>query len=277
MISPFNSVIQRLEMSIQQRLKHLPVVSFYGKTRGWPFVVTWVHRITGILLVLYVWFHIYTLSFLKFPEIFDAKMKFFRFFLFVFLEWLLAVPVIFHALNGGRLILYESFSNRENESMIRWVLSLSVIYVSFLGVMMIMGNQTISPVFFWALMLIVSIILGYLVGSRIWNTGNSVAWRLQRMTGVFLFTMIPAHMMFMHLAPAFGHESAVIIKRMRNGFIKFVDLSIIVAVLFHGGYGLVSIAKDYLTSRNHLYGVISCVAVVIVVFGWLGIRLIFLV
>ena len=235
---PFYTVIHRLEMSIINRLEHLPVVSFYSKTRGWPFVVAWFHRITGILLILYVWFHIYTLSFLNFPEVFDEKMKFFQFFLFVFLEWLLAVPVIFHALNGGRLILYESFGNRENDSMIRWVFGLSIIYVSFLGVMMIMGNQTVSPVFFWMLMLILSVILVYSVGSRIWHTGNSVAWRLQRITGVFLFTMIPAHMIFMHLAPAFGHESAVIIERIQNGFIKFVDLSIIVAVLFHGGYGL---------------------------------------
>lgn len=273
-MATFNSITQRLEMSILQRLKHLPVISFYGKTRGWPFVIAWAHRIAGILLVLYVGFHIYTLSFLKLPEAFDAKMKFFRFFLFVFLEWLLAAPVVFHTLNGGRLILYESYGSRKDETMTRWVISLSFAYVLFLGLMMIMGNQTVSPVFFWTLMLFFSVILGYLVGSRIWNTGNSVSWRLQRISGAFLFIMIPAHMMFMHFTPASGHEAAVIIKRMQSRFIKFIDLAIIVAVLFHGGFGLVSISKDYLTSRNHRYGVIGGITVVIVLFGWLGIRLV---
>ena len=92
-----------LERYVQPILERLPVVSFYAKTRGWPFIIAWIHRISGILLALYFCVHIYTLSFLATPAVYDAKMKFFGDFFLSFLEWLLAVPVIFHALNGGRL------------------------------------------------------------------------------------------------------------------------------------------------------------------------------
>ena len=117
-----------LEQIIISGIENIPIVSFYAKTRGWPFVIAWIHRISGILMVLYIGIHIYTLSFLVSPDAYDAKMKVFGFFPFSFLEWLLAVPVIFHAFNGGRLILYEIFGVRNDESMIRWVLGLSVIY-----------------------------------------------------------------------------------------------------------------------------------------------------
>jgi succinate dehydrogenase hydrophobic anchor subunit len=70
----------------------------------------------------------------------NRVMKIFRLSLFSHLEWALAMPVIFHALNGGRLILYEAFGYRNDESMIRWASGLSTIYALLLGTFMIMGN-----------------------------------------------------------------------------------------------------------------------------------------
>ena len=55
-------------------LENLPIVSFYAKTRGWPFVIAWIHRISGMFMVLYVLLHIYTLSFLAVADTYDAKM-----------------------------------------------------------------------------------------------------------------------------------------------------------------------------------------------------------
>ena len=104
-----------LEQLILSGLDNVPIVSFYAQTRGWPFVITWIHRISGMLMVIYIWLHIYTLSFLAEPDAYDSKMKLFGSFAFSFLEWLLAVPVIFHALNGGRLIMYEIFGSRNDE------------------------------------------------------------------------------------------------------------------------------------------------------------------
>ena len=114
---------------------------------------------------------------------------------------------------------------------------------------MILGNQTVSPVFFWSTMLIAGACLGYLTAMRIWNTGVSMSWKLQRITGGFLLTMIPAHLLFMHLNVSMGHQATVVIARMQGLFIKAIDVSLVIGILLHGGYGLLSITKDYLTSR----------------------------
>jgi succinate dehydrogenase / fumarate reductase cytochrome b subunit len=254
-------------------LENVPVVSFYAKTRGWPFVIAWAHRISGLLMVLYIGIHIYTLSFLATPDAFDAKMKLFGFFPFSFLEWLLAAPVIFHALNGGRLILYEIFGIRNDESMIRWVLGLSAIYFSLLGLLMVLGNQTVSPIFFGLIVFILGILPCYLVAAKVWNIAASITWKFQRISGAYLIVMIPAHLLFMHLQPAVGHDAGVVIARMQNIFIKFIDLTLVVIGLYHAGYGLTAIIRDYLKSGLLQTGLTGLIFLVMVVFGWIGIRL----
>jgi len=226
-----------------------------------------------MLMVLYIWVHIYTLSFLATPDVYDAKMKLFGFFPFSFLEWLLAVPIIFHALNGGRLILYEIFGRRNDESMIRWVMGLSATYFLLLGLLMVMGNQTVSPIFFWLIIFIIGFLPSYVVASRIRNMAGSITWKLQRISGAYLIVMIPAHLLFMHLQPAVGHEAAVVIARMQNVFIKFIDLTLVVAGLYHAGYGLTAIIRDYLKSGLLQTGLAGLVVLIMAVFGWIGIRL----
>lgn len=244
------------------------------KTHGWDYVLSWAHRITGIILVLYVLFHIYTLSGLKYPDSFNSKMKFLQFFLFVFLEWLLAVPVIFHALNGGRLILYETFGNRVDKIVLRWVLTLSALYVLLLGLLMAIGNQTTSPIFFWLYMTVVSGCITYVTISKIRLSNASMFWKLHRITGAFLLLMIPGHMVFMHLDPAIGHNAEVIIARMDNIFIKIVDLLLVISVIYHGGYGLLSICRDYLQSKSIRYAFALIGAVMVFAVCW-GVELIF--
>jgi len=176
---------------ILHQIEQLPLVSFYAKTRGWPYMIAWGHRLAGIILFFYACFHIYTLSLLETPARYIAKMQILSFPIFIFFEWLLAVPVIFHALNGGRLILYESFGNREDSAVINWLLSISAVYVLFLGILMIAGNQSVSALFFWFAMLTAALSLVYLVARKIWHTAISYPWKLQRIGGVFLFIMIP--------------------------------------------------------------------------------------
>ena len=47
-----------------------------ARTRGWSYVASWGHRITGVMLVAYVWFHIMTMSSLHNPDLFKSKMDF---------------------------------------------------------------------------------------------------------------------------------------------------------------------------------------------------------
>ena len=266
----FNTAEQRLLSS----LARLPIVGVYAKIRGWPFVLSWAHRITGILLLLYVCFHLFMLSALKTPAEFDAKMRFLSFFPFVLLEWLLAIPVIFHALNGGRLILYEIFRSRNDARMIRWVLGLSITYVLFLGLMMCMENENSSPMLFWLAVMIFSISLVYPAAARIWLSKNTRPWRLHRTAGVYLLVMIPAHLLFMHVDPVNGHNAATIIGRMNNLYIKFVDLTLVLAVLYHAGYGVVSLVKDYVDRRAAINAITLLVCIIMAFFAWIGISLI---
>ncbi|MBW2336381.1 MAG: hypothetical protein JRF47_06410 [Deltaproteobacteria bacterium] len=270
----WNPIKLPVERYILPVLEHLPpVVSFYAKTRGWPFIIAWAHRITGLLLALYFFVHIYTLSFLATPVAYDAKMKLFGFFLFSFLEWLLAVPVIFHALNGGRLILFEVFGRRNDESLIRWMLGLSTTYILLLGLMMIRQDQSASLIVYWLPILVFSISLVYLVSLKIWRTENSMAWKLHRMIGVYLLIMIPAHMLFMHLEPAIAHEANTVINRMQHVSAKLLDLTLVLGVSYHAGYGLVSICKDYLPPGSLQNVLTFLIALTIAVLGWVGIKL----
>ena len=255
-------------------LKKIPYVAFYADTRGWAFILSWGHRITGLLLVLYVWFHLITLSALSSPGDYDAKMALFSSPLFVFFEWLLAIPVIFHAANGGRLMLFEIYGYRNDTAMIRWLFVVSGAYAGLLAVFMLLGNQSVSPIFFWLTAFVIAVVCGYALLAKIWRSGHSRFWKFQRATGVFLLIMIPAHFLFMHLNPAAGKDSAVIIARMQNVFVKIVDVTVVLAVLYHGGYGLFSVGRDYIVSRLLQVLMAVLVAAVMVLSAWIGLELI---
>ena len=266
-------IAERIDRFFIPKLEKIPVISMYAKTRGWPFILAWAHRIAGVLLVLYVFFHIVTITSLQAPESYDAKMRILRLFLFVFLEWLLVVPVIFHALNGGRLILYEVFGNRNTESMIRWLLGLTAAYILFIGLMMVMGNQVVTPVFFWLSALVAALCAVYFLVVKLRTSGASLSWKLQRITGGFLLIMIPAHLLFMHLNPTVAHQAGVVIARMQNVFIKLVDLSLVFCVLYHAGYGLYSITKDYFPNKHIQLLSGFLITAIMVFFGWVGMKL----
>jgi len=255
-------------------LNKIPYVAFYAKTRGWEFILSWSHRLTGLLLLLYVWFHLITLSALSIPGNYDAKMALFSSPLIVFLEWVFAIPVIFHAVNGGRLMLFEIYGYRDDTAMVRWVFVVSAAYACLLAVFMLLGNQSVSPIFFWLTVFIIAVICGYAFSARIWRLGHSQFWKFQRVSGVFLLVMIPAHFLFMHLNPAVGKDSAVIIARTQNFFIKIVDLAMVLAVVYHGGYGLFSVGKDYIVSRPLQILMTALVAVVMVLSAWIGLKVI---
>lgn len=112
-------------------LEKLPILSFYARTRGEAFVLSWFHRLAGIAVALFVWMHL--LSSFTTPALYDTKIGLLA----------LAIVLIFHSLNGGRLILYEVFGVRNDDSMIRWVWGLSLLYVLFLGLLMVIGNQEV--------------------------------------------------------------------------------------------------------------------------------------
>lgn len=244
-----------------------------SRTRGWAYIASWAHRITGVMLILYVLLHILTLSALKNPDDFDNKMKFYASILPIFLEWLLAVPVIYHALNGGRLVLYEIFGNRRDNLILQWVPRLCAAYMLLLGIFMAMGNQAISAILFWTYIAAASGFISYLTVMKIRHSGASKLWKMQRISAAFLFLMIPAHMLYMHLDPSIGRDSYVIIARMNNMFIKLIDLMLLISVLYHGAYGIIEISRDYVSSRRVQVACTAIIMLIVAIFAWMGMKL----
>lgn len=249
-------------------------LSYYTRSRGWGFILTWAHRIAGLLLVVYMLFHIYTLSALYEPAVFASKMKFVNNFIFSFFEWTLAVPVIFHALNGARLILYEAFHIRKDEIMIRWMFVLSGIYILTLGLFMLMGNQEVSPGFFWLMAAIASAVLSTIVYKRLWHTQNSMLWKLQRMSGAFLLPLVSGHMFFMHLNYKAGHDVDTILARISSPGIKALDLVFVCMVFFHAGFGLYTIIGDYVEDSRLRNVLTVLISFIMGVFAYAGAKIV---
>jgi len=259
-------------IGMMERSKKL---SHYTGSRGWGFVMTWAHRVAGVTLVLYMFFHIFTLSGLYEPAAFASKMKLFRNALFSFLEWALAFPVIFHGLNGTRLILYEIFRVRNDSLMMRWVCLLSTLYVATLGLFMVMNNQQVSAGFFWLTVALASTIAGVIVYKKLWQTQNATLWKLQRVSGAMLFPMVSGHMFFMHLNYQVGHDVDTILVRMSGAGMKFLDFVFVVSVFFHAGFGLYTIIGDYV-ENPHLRAALSVLtSFVMAIFAFAGAKLVF--
>jgi succinate dehydrogenase hydrophobic membrane anchor protein len=264
----------RVEAYLAALVERSERLTHYARSRGWGFVLTWAHRVAGLTLVVYMFFHIFTLSGLYEPAGFASKMKFFDNFLFSFLEWTLAVPVIFHALNGTRLIFYEIFRVRNDALMIRWVLLLSALYVLTLGLFMVMGNQQVSVGFFWLTVAMAGTITAAIVYRKVWATQNTPLWRLQRISGAFLLPMVSGHMFFMHLNDQIGHDVDTIMARMSGIGMKFVDSVFVLTVFFHAGFGLYTIIGDYVEDSRLRLGLSALTTLIMAVFAYSGVKLV---
>ncbi len=193
---------QGIGASLLPILEKLPVLSRYAKTRGWYYVISWLHRFTGIWLFIALMVHMYTLSSWQTPNVFNTDMKIPVRPIFVFLAWASSLVVSFHALNGGRLILYELFGKRSDEAMIRWTFGLSVTYAAIVGLLMIMKNQSVSALFFWLMTFCTGAVTAYAVAvPHMEKVVTRFFWKLQRISGAFLFTTVPAYLFFLYLNP----------------------------------------------------------------------------
>lgn len=265
---------QGISTSFLPILEKLPVLSRYAKTRGWFYVISWLHRFTGICLFVALMVHMYTLSSLQTPDVTNANMKGIASSIFLFLAWASSLAVSFHALNGGRLILYELFGRRNDADMIRWTFGLSAAYAAMVGLMMVMKNQHVSALFFWLMAFFSGAIAAYIVASRIWKKRHSVLWKLQRISGAFLYITVPAYLLFSYLNPGEADAAQGAIVPMQNVFTCLATLTLATLALYHAGYGLFSIAADYTSSRTVRTGMTVLIIVVVAVLAVLAFRLI---
>jgi succinate dehydrogenase hydrophobic membrane anchor protein len=266
-----------IDTGVFRLLDRIPPLARTTRNRGLPFIISWFHRLSGVLLVIFIWFHIYTLSFLTVPGAYADKMKLYALPILAFIEWALALPVIFHALNGGRLILYESFRFRRDDVMLKWVSGLTLLYAGILAALMLMGNQSVSAVFFWVMAASAALTSAYGLYARIWRTPHRWDWKLQRITGAFLLVMVPAHFLLMHLSPQAAKDAGQVALRMQSLWIKLVDVALVASALYHGGYGLISILTDYVGVKAVRAVGMAAIVVAMMAAAWAGIKLIVLI
>ena len=266
--------ITKAEAYVISVMQRIPVLSYYATARGWSFLISWGHRLAGLTLVAYMFAHLYTLSLLFHPATFDADMRFLNNLVFTFLEWCVAVPVIFHSLNGGRLVLYEIFRMREEELAIRSMVAVGFIYIAIVGFFFIGEGHQISATLFWSVTLAISIVALLVVLFKIWLTRNSLFWKLQRVTGAFMFPMLIGHMLFMHMNYLTGHDSKTIFLRLESPFMRGMDFVFIIFLLFHAGYGLFSIIADYIKPGPLLKSITLLIIIVMAISAFFGIKLI---
>jgi succinate dehydrogenase / fumarate reductase cytochrome b subunit len=89
------------------------------KTGMWAWVG---HRLTGLALVAYVFLH---LSFLSTASLgsgdFDSLMKVTSQPLFVAMDFLLVIVVIYHAMNGARVIMFDLGLGIRRQKLVFWI------------------------------------------------------------------------------------------------------------------------------------------------------------
>jgi succinate dehydrogenase hydrophobic anchor subunit len=260
-----------------RRLNTIAPLARCARNRGLPFIVCWAHRLCGLSLVLFIWFHLYTLSALMSAGAYADKMKLYDRPALTFIEWALALPVLLHASNGGRLILYESFRFRDDDALLKWVAGLSALGAGVLAVLMGMGNQSVSAVFFWLVAAAAALCASYGLHARIRRTHHRWSWKLQRVSGAFLLVMVPAHFLFMHLNPQVAKDAGQVVLRMQNPLIKLVDAALLASALYHGGYGLISILNDYTAAKALRRAGVALVVLAMAAAGWAGVKLIVLI
>ncbi len=80
-------------------------LSYRKDTGSWAWIL---HRIAGVGLIAYLFLHIWSLSTLsQGKEAFQHKMALYNSLFFSVLEWFLFAFVLFHALNGIRIIIVD--------------------------------------------------------------------------------------------------------------------------------------------------------------------------
>lgn len=250
-------------------LAKVPFLSRWARNRGWHYVLAWLHRITGIWLVAALAAHIYNLSA---PGAAGAKASSLPG--FEFLAWASAAAAGFHALNGGRLILYELFGCRNDATLVRWTFGLSAAYAALIGFLMTAKNQSASPLFFWLMACFAGLAAAYTVASRIWKSRHSVLWMLQRISGAFLLIAVPAYLLFSHLAPGAGNPARAAVARMQeSAFTMLVLVALTTVSLYHAGYGLFSVMADYVATRRALAGLVALIAAAAAVLAFFAFRI----
>ena len=111
------------------------ILAAYRRHSGsWAYIF---HRISGVVLIGYLFVHIWALSSLKHGRAaFQAEMDLFTTFPFKVLEWMLGLAVMYHSLNGIRIALVDLADGaRYHKKMLTAVYVVGFLLVVLMGVL----------------------------------------------------------------------------------------------------------------------------------------------
>lgn len=110
-------------------LKDETILAYQSGVGMWAFVL---HRITGLALVFYLLLHITVISTsLKGPDAFNQLLAKLTTPLFVVLDLGLLAAILFHGLNGVRIVLFDTGVGIRQQKLIFWFLIASAAAIWF--------------------------------------------------------------------------------------------------------------------------------------------------
>ncbi|MDA8372843.1 MAG: succinate dehydrogenase, cytochrome b556 subunit [Actinomycetota bacterium] len=109
---------------------------YKGKTGQWAFVL---HRITGFLVLMFILLHIVDVSMLNFPRIYNEIHALYGNVLMRLFEVGLLFGLVYHALNGLRVIMIDFFpgSIKNEKSVFYGIFSLTILLTIIGGVIIL--------------------------------------------------------------------------------------------------------------------------------------------
>ncbi|MBV6479382.1 MAG: Succinate dehydrogenase 2 membrane subunit SdhC [Ignavibacteria bacterium] len=110
-------------------------LSYKKDTGSWAWIF---HRISGIALIAYLFLHVYSLSPLAQGETaFNNKMQVYMTPFFMVVEWILFAFVLFHSLNGLRIVIVDwADGSNYHKQLYRWSWIIGILLFIAMGVLM---------------------------------------------------------------------------------------------------------------------------------------------
>ncbi|HEY1294810.1 MAG TPA: succinate dehydrogenase, cytochrome b556 subunit [Chloroflexota bacterium] len=119
------------------------------RLRGREVYVAWLlHRISGVAIVLFLFLHILDTSLVGIgPGAYDTFVSIYRFPLFRVLEVALVAAVVYHGVNGVRVIVVDFVENTNAIQRQLWWLVWLVFAVLFLPAAFVMLRPVVGAIF----------------------------------------------------------------------------------------------------------------------------------
>jgi succinate dehydrogenase / fumarate reductase cytochrome b subunit len=253
--------------------------------RGGTGMLTWLaHRISGIAVVYFLTLHIFeALHLFGGPQAYDGAIEVYKQPWFRPFEWLLVMAVVYHAFNGLRVMLFDTWPKTTRyHRQIFWIevalfvvltpligwamlrsvfgLSLQQIFASTNGIgyaALIVGPVAL-PVLYIAWRgsglsngpLLVSASNSRLQPTK--NTFERLAWQFMRVSGVLMVILVFWHLYIMHFENDISAITGEFVfqRFAQNPTWIAVDLSMLILAWLHGLNGLRIVITDYMQRSN---------------------------